>query len=252
MKCAVIGGTVALVAIALATTAMLLRPRTEFTDRSGHRDSLVTVAPDVRIEVLDWGGSGPSLILLPGLGNTAHVFDHFAHQFTDRYHVLGITRRGYGDSTHAPSGYDVATRARDILTVSDRMELGQVILVGHSIAGDEMTRFAATYPNRVGALVYVEAAYNRTKVDLKLPQPEFPKPSSDVHSSVEQFNAYSARIWNWRFPEAETYNAMSVIVATGAARRELHSVASRQREMPKARSLVGTLSRRGCCHWIGH
>jgi pimeloyl-ACP methyl ester carboxylesterase len=45
--------------------------------------------------VLDWGGTGPPLVFLAGLGNTAHVFDHFAHQFTDRFRVLGVTRRGY-------------------------------------------------------------------------------------------------------------------------------------------------------------
>src|SRR2546422_1546273 len=48
------------------------------TDTSGHKVSFVTIAPDVRVEVLDWGGGGPPLVLLAGLGNTAHVFDHFA------------------------------------------------------------------------------------------------------------------------------------------------------------------------------
>ena len=40
-----------------------------------HRVSVVDVGSDVKLEVLDWGGSGPSLILLAGLDNTAHVFD---------------------------------------------------------------------------------------------------------------------------------------------------------------------------------
>jgi len=34
-----------------------------------------TVQPDVKLEVLDWGGTGRNLVLLAGLGNTAHVFD---------------------------------------------------------------------------------------------------------------------------------------------------------------------------------
>jgi pimeloyl-ACP methyl ester carboxylesterase len=38
-------------------------------------------------------------------------------------------------------------------------QLNRVDLVGHSIAGDEMTRFALMYPHRVRKLVYVEAAY---------------------------------------------------------------------------------------------
>jgi non-heme chloroperoxidase len=30
----------------------------------------VTVAPEVRLEVLDWGGAGRNLVLLPGLQTT--------------------------------------------------------------------------------------------------------------------------------------------------------------------------------------
>ncbi len=32
----------------------------------------------LRLHYLDYGGTGPSLVLIPGLGNTAHAFDDFA------------------------------------------------------------------------------------------------------------------------------------------------------------------------------
>jgi hypothetical protein len=76
MRLAVIGGIFLLAALA-TTATLLLRQPTKFTDLSGHTTSFVAVAPDVTLEVLDWAGSGPPLILLSGLGNTAHVFDHF-------------------------------------------------------------------------------------------------------------------------------------------------------------------------------
>jgi hypothetical protein len=47
-------------------------------DPSTHKVRFVTVDRDVRLEVLDWGGSGPPLVLLTGLGGTAHGFDDFA------------------------------------------------------------------------------------------------------------------------------------------------------------------------------
>lgn len=74
---------------------------------------MVEVEPGVTLEVLDWGGPGEPMVLLTGLGDNAHVFDNFAYQFTDRYRVLGITRRGFGRSSQPESGYDVATRAAD-------------------------------------------------------------------------------------------------------------------------------------------
>ena len=47
-------------------------------DPSKHRVQFVTVEDGVRLEVLDWGGSGRSIVLLAGLGFSAHVFDGFA------------------------------------------------------------------------------------------------------------------------------------------------------------------------------
>jgi hypothetical protein len=42
----------------------------------------VTVAPNVQLETLDWGGRGKAIVLLAGGGNTAHVFDEFATKLT--------------------------------------------------------------------------------------------------------------------------------------------------------------------------
>src|SRR5919108_1498867 len=65
-------------------------------DPSPHTVRFVAVDDGVRLEVLDWGGSGRPIVLLAGGGNTAHVFDDFAPTLSDRGHVYGITRRGYG------------------------------------------------------------------------------------------------------------------------------------------------------------
>src|SRR5688572_1689016 len=58
----------------------LHRPTQEssWQDTSSHKVQFVTVDKDVKLEVLDWGGSGRPIILLAGLGNTAHIFDGFA------------------------------------------------------------------------------------------------------------------------------------------------------------------------------
>src|SRR5207245_500112 len=69
---------------------------------------------DVKIEVVDWGGSGRPLVLLAGLGNTAHTFDKFAPKLAAKYHVYGITRRGFGESSSPPSGYSADRLADDV------------------------------------------------------------------------------------------------------------------------------------------
>ena len=60
---------------------------------------MIQVEPDIKLEVLDWGGTGRPLVLLSGMGDTAHVFDKFAPTLTTKYHVYGITRRGFGTSS---------------------------------------------------------------------------------------------------------------------------------------------------------
>jgi len=103
---------------------------------------MTRIAPGVVLEVVDWGRTGPAARVLAGLGGTAHVFDDFAPQFTDSFHVVGITRRGFGASAGSPPPSDLDTLVADVTAVLDSLALGPVVLVGHSIAGEEMTRFA--------------------------------------------------------------------------------------------------------------
>jgi pimeloyl-ACP methyl ester carboxylesterase len=126
-------------------------------DPSKHRVQFVTVEPDVRLEVLDWGGSGRPLVLLTGSGNTAHVFDDFAGKLTGITHVYGITRRGFGASSHPESGYADQRLADDVLQVLDSLKLAAPVLVGHSMGGNELTTVASQHPDRVGGLVYLDA-----------------------------------------------------------------------------------------------
>ena len=57
------------------------------SDPSPPSTQFVTVEQDVKLEVLDWGGTGRPLVFLAGLGNDAHVFDKFAAKFTANHHV---------------------------------------------------------------------------------------------------------------------------------------------------------------------
>jgi non-heme chloroperoxidase len=125
--------------------------------------SFVPVEKDVKVEVLDWGGTGRPLILLAGLGDTAHVFDDFAHKLAAQYHVYGITRRGFGDSSAPPptdANYNADRLGEDVLAVIDALKLKQKpVLAGHSIAGEELSSVGSRHPEKVAGLVYLDAAY---------------------------------------------------------------------------------------------
>jgi pimeloyl-ACP methyl ester carboxylesterase len=131
-------------------------------DSSLHHAGYVRVRDGTRLHYLDWGGHGPTLVLLAGLGGSAHTFDDLAPHLTDSFRVIAITRRGTGESDRPTTGYDVPSRAHDDLDVLDSLKIRSALFVGHSIAGDELTELATKYPQRVAALLYLDAAYDRS------------------------------------------------------------------------------------------
>jgi non-heme chloroperoxidase len=185
-------------------------------DPSPHTTRFVTVEKDVRLEVLDWGGSGRPLVLLAGGGDTAHVFDDFAPKLTPSFHVYGITRRGFGQSGFSLEGYGADRLGDDVLAVLDALNLKKPILVGHSLAGEELSSVATRYPSRVAALVYLEAAYAyafdngkgptwKEFEDAKKLMPSAPPPSSSAPglASFAAFQQACTRALGLTYPEAE-------------------------------------------------
>jgi pimeloyl-ACP methyl ester carboxylesterase len=127
---------------------------------SNPKSDFVTVN-GIRLHYLDWGGHGPALIFLAGMGATAYIFNQFAPRFTDKFRVLALTRRGQGDSDYPETGYDADTLTEDIRQFMDTLKIEKAILAGHSLAGVELTHFAATYPALVEKLIYLEALDDR-------------------------------------------------------------------------------------------
>ena len=197
------------------------RPAAAWRDVSPHRVSFVSVAPGVRLEVLDWGGGGPALVFLSGLDDVAHGFDDFAPQFTDHFHVVAITRRGYGASSRPATGYDLATRVADLAAALDSLHLAPAILVGHSIAGDELTAFAARFPALVARLVYFDAAYDHSGVAALLAGFPPPPPMTEADSSSPAaVQAYLLATQGVRIPEAQI-RATELFDSTGRLLRDV-------------------------------
>ncbi|HEY3989427.1 MAG TPA: alpha/beta hydrolase [Acidobacteriaceae bacterium] len=122
----------------------------------------VTVDKDVKLEILDWGGTGRPLIFLAGGGRTAHDYDQFAPKFTTKYHAYGITRRGFGASSKpAPTvaNYAADRLGDDVLAVMDALKLTRPILIGHSMAGEELSSIGSRHPEKVAGLIYLDAGY---------------------------------------------------------------------------------------------
>ncbi|SPE39182.1 Putative hydrolase or acyltransferase of alpha/beta superfamily (modular protein) [Candidatus Sulfopaludibacter sp. SbA3] len=156
-----------------------------------HRVQFINVDTNVNLEVLDWGGSGRPVILLTGLGNDAHVYDQFAPKLTGAYHVYGITRRGFGASSAPPptgNAYDADRLGDDVLAVIDSLKLNKPVLVGHSVAGEELSSVGSRHPEKVSGLIYLDAAqpyafYDRERGDFDLDWKEIQRKVEQMKSA---------------------------------------------------------------------
>jgi len=164
-------------------------------DTSPHKSDFVNVN-GIRLHYLDWGGEGPALVFLAGMGCSAHIFDKFAPRFTDNFRVVALTRRGHGDSDYPETGYDVDTLTEDVRQFMDALGIDKAILAGHSMANVELCHFSALYPARVLRLIFLDAAYDRTKFKVlreKNPLTDVQPPQED-HFTIESYIAYTKRV----------------------------------------------------------
>lgn len=137
---------------------VVAKAQDNWTDRSPHKTEFITLN-GVKLHYLDWGGKGETMLFLHGIGDTPHISDVLAPKFTNQFRVLGLTRRGHGESEIPDDGYDTATRVEDIRQFLDALTIRHAILVGHSAAGNELSLFAITHPERATKLVYLDAAF---------------------------------------------------------------------------------------------
>lgn len=206
-----------LLASAMIVNTVHAQDSAPWHDPSKHSVQFVTVEKGVRLEVLDWGGTGRPVVLLAGSGNTAHIFDGFAEELSGLCcHVYGITRRGFGASTHPDSGYDQQRLAADVLHVLDALKLAAPVVAGHSMSGEELTTLGDEHSDRLDGLVYLDAAddptdfpgsssaymalFNNLPAAMRANGSE---PDASDLSSFRAFHDFKVRQNGFEYPEAQ-------------------------------------------------
>ena len=117
----------------------------------------IEVEPGVRLHVVDTGPSGgdPPVMLLAGLGLDHESWAGPATALAHRHRVVGIDLRGTGRSDAPAEGYSLERLAGDVIAVLDRLDVSDVVLVGHSFGAQIALLVAATVPARLSRLALV-------------------------------------------------------------------------------------------------
>jgi pimeloyl-ACP methyl ester carboxylesterase len=105
-----------------------------------------------------WPGAGPPTLLLHGIGNYGRYWDLFADAVAGRLALIAPDARGHGESGRPADGYAPADFTADALGVLDALGIERAVVVGHSMGGLHSINLAARHPERVRALVIVDAS----------------------------------------------------------------------------------------------
>ena len=99
----------------------------------------------VEIFYKDWG-SGQPIVFSHGWPLSADDWDNQMLFFLNHgYRVIAHDRRGHGRSTQISDGHDMDHYADDLAAVTTHLNLKDVIHVGHSTGGGEVTRYLARH-----------------------------------------------------------------------------------------------------------
>jgi 3-oxoadipate enol-lactonase len=99
---------------------------------------------------------GPPLVLLHGLCDRAAKWRLVIPAFAEYFRVLALDMRGHGDSDW-PGTYSFQLMCDDVIAVLDKLGLGKVTLMGHSMGGAVALLIAMQHPARVERLIVEDA-----------------------------------------------------------------------------------------------
>src|SRR5215813_14315547 len=81
-------------------------------------------------------GEGKPILFLNSLGFVTRMWDYqFAALAPEGFRCIGFDRRGHGRSDQPARGYDIDTLADDVAALIEALDLDELTLVAHSMAG---------------------------------------------------------------------------------------------------------------------
>ena len=153
---------------AVAVVALLLAGLASY-DRAAPRPSpwLEQLGLEARYETVDGhrlryvrAGHGPAVVLVHGFGSSLYAWKDVIPGLARDHEVVALDLPGFGLSDQ-PADLSVDALPRAVLGLMDRLSIARAALVGNSLGGGVCAMAAGAHPDRVSALVLVDAAgYN--------------------------------------------------------------------------------------------
>ncbi|MGH7531319.1 MAG: alpha/beta fold hydrolase [Gemmatimonadales bacterium] len=154
--------------------------------------STITTKDQTQIFYKDWGRGQP-VVFSHGWPLNADAWDDQLYLFAaNGYRAIAHDRRGHGRSTQTSSGNDMDTYADDLAALVNELDLKDVIHIGHSTGGGEVTRYIGRHgTRRVAKAILVDAVtpglLKTAKNPGGIPIEEFDKLRAGLKADRSQF-----------------------------------------------------------------
>jgi len=122
------------------------------------------------------GQGSPALVLVHGWSCDRSYWKEQIEDLAPQHQLVMLDLAGHGESGAGRKDYTIAAFGDDVAAVVNQLQLGSVVLVGHSMGGDVIIEAARRLPGKVIGMVWVD--------DYK----SLERPSSD-----EQVEAFVAK-----------------------------------------------------------
>lgn len=122
--------------------------------------------------VLGWDelGAGEPVVLVHGIGESRAAWRHQWHALAARYRVIACDVRGFGDSGTGDATGSIAQLAADVRGLLERLDAGPAHVIGFSMGGVIVQRFALDHPDMTRTVVIAASSsvVNRRAADFYL------------------------------------------------------------------------------------
>jgi haloacetate dehalogenase len=167
------------------TTASARLPRARDADGTFEAFSWLTISTNEATLVTRVGGTGPPILLLHGHPQCHVMWHAVAPRLAERFTVVAIDLRGYGDSSRPPAGpnheaYSKRAMARDGVAVMANLGFERFVVAGHDRGGRVAYRMALDFPERVAKLAVLDII-----------------PTGDAWRGANR--AFMLSYWHWAF-----------------------------------------------------
>jgi pimeloyl-ACP methyl ester carboxylesterase len=160
-----LGWALAAIAALLGVAFLLLRtPDVLYADlkaRYANAESeFVELRPGFTVHLRDEGPKdAPALLLIHGSNASLHTWEPWVARLSGRYRVISLDLQGHGLTGPDPAQcYTIACMAETVEAVRAKLGVPEMAVAGNSMGGAVATRYALAHPDRVAALVLVDAA----------------------------------------------------------------------------------------------